>query len=257
MTAAVTQPAYAVLKAFEILALFRDAIYLTPSDCALRLGMPRTTAHRMLVTLRHAEMLDVTSDGRYSMSMSMFELGSWTPLARKLNEVATSHLLLLRDMTGLVVHLAVRDRSSVVYLQKAHRGRASIPTNVGARGALHATGVGKALLAAMPDADARALFEQTQQSFTQHTHRTWESLAADLDTIRSTGYSFDLEERALGVCCLATSVRDGEGKALAAISIAAPADRYRDTLKDFRVPLSRTAVEIARDLTRRRFNVAS
>lgn len=257
LATAVTQPANAVLKAFEVLELFRDSSYVTPSECTSRLGMPRTTAHRMLVTLRHAGMLEVTPDGRYSMAMSMFELGSWTPLVRRLNDVATGHLQLLRDRTGMIVHLAVRDGMSIVYLQNAHRGVVRLPSGVGSRGPMHATGLGKALLAAMPEAEAQAVVGQTVKSFTPRTHRSWESLADSLETTRATGFAYDIEERRMGVCCLATAVRNGQGEAIAAISIAAPADRFRDRMRDFRAPLATTATAVARDLVRRRLNVAS
>lgn len=252
-----TQPSNAVLKAFEILELFRDQPYLTPSECAAQLNMPRTTAHRMLVTLRHAGMLEATPDGRYSMAMQMFELGSWAPQVKRLNDVATRHLLLLREMTGLVVHLAVRDRNSLLYLMKAHRTVDGLPTGIGRRGPLHATGLGKALLAAMPEEEARAIFEQTGRPFTPYTHRTWESLSASLAEIRRTGFSYDIEERKLGVCCLATAIRDAEGTAIAALSVVGPTHPYKDKLADFRAPLARAASAIARDFVRRPADVAS
>lgn len=252
-----TQPSNAVLKAFEILELFRDHPHLTPSECATRLNMPRTTAHRMLVTLKIAGMLEATADGRYSMAMQMFELGSWAPQVKRLNDVATRHLLLLREMTGLVVHLAVRDRNSILYLMKAHRTLDGLPTGIGRRGPLHATGLGKALLAAMPEEEARTIFEQTRRSFTPYTHQSWDTLSECLAETRRTGFSFDLEERKLGVCCLATTIKDGEGTPIAALSVVGPAKTYRDKLADFRAPLARAASAIARDFVRRPTDLAS
>ena len=97
-------------------------------------------------------------EGRYSAGTALWELGERAPVVRSLREAADPELIGLYDRTGENAHLAVLVESEVLYVSRASGARA-IPTlaRVGVRHPLHATGVGRAILAALPDAAAAPL----------------------------------------------------------------------------------------------------
>jgi IclR family acetate operon transcriptional repressor len=97
---------------------------------------------------------------------------------------------------------------------------------LGARAPLHASGVGKAMLAAMDERGvASALGRQGLEQFTPHTLTSREALAAELARTRARGYAIDDEEHALGMRCVAATVFDENGEAWAALSLAGPTTR--------------------------------
>jgi DNA-binding IclR family transcriptional regulator len=90
----------------------------------------------------------------------------------------------------------------------------------------YCTGLGKALLAYLPEADVTAW--AATQRFTPHTPTTITTvsrLLEELRAIRARGYAVDEQERELGVRCIAAPVRNQHGEVVAAISVAGPAAR--------------------------------
>jgi DNA-binding IclR family transcriptional regulator len=116
-----------------------------------RTGLPKGTRHRVAGELVHAGLLDRTPDGLFHLSGQLFQLGMRASIERRLLEVATPLLEDLSERTHVTVHLGLREGTQVVYVAKigGHR-QAESPSRLGGRMPLHATAIGKALLAHAP-----------------------------------------------------------------------------------------------------------
>ena len=116
----------------------------------------------------------------------------------------------------------------------------------GARSPMHASGIGKALLAAMPRAEAeRRLQKVGLAEFTAKTLSSPRALFADLETTRARGWALDDEERNLGMRCVASAIFNAHGEAVAGISISGPAARLQlDAVGEFGPVVRRAAAEV-------------
>lgn len=238
----VTPSASTVLKAFDVLALFAERQMVGASEAAELLNCPRASAHRMLVTLKTAGVLEMTDPGQYQLSMRLFELGSFAPLRERLHEAAIRSLLRLTAYTRLPVQLAVREDCEVLYLERLGYRENNL-TSPGRRGPLHATGVGKVLLANAPKQFRNAFFERSLQAYTEHTVIDPARLQGELERVRHRDLAHGRQERYSGFFSLARPIRDRQGDVIASISVVAP-EVVKDRLCDLEVPLLQASKEI-------------
>lgn len=243
-----TAPSTTVLKAFQVLELFAERSLLGAGDAARLLGAPRASAHRLLVTLKAAGVLESTDHGQYRLGLRLFELGSFAPLRQRLHDESMLPLEQLVAQVRLPVHLGVRDGTDVLYLEKVHHREADVPARVGQRGPLHATALGKVLLASAPEEILQRVIGAPLPRFTPRTITTPAQLHRDLAEIRSTGVAYEREESRAGLVAVGTRIRNHTGKAIAAIAIPAPACHYGAKLHVLERPLLRAAAEIERRL---------
>ena len=211
--ATVTSRILALLGAFD--DHHRD---LSLTDLARRSGIPAPTAHRLAGELVSGGALERPSDGRYRVGPLLWEIGLLAQSRNRLREVAEPFLHDVYAATMATVHLAVRDGEQVLYLHTV-RGRASVPivSSVGSRLPLHATGVGKVLLAHAP-VDVRERVFAGLTRVTPHTITHPPLLASQLERIRRDGVATTAEEMTLGACSLAVPVtRPSDGSVVAAI----------------------------------------
>lgn len=200
--ATVTSRVLAILAAFD--GRHRA---LTLTEIASRAGLPRPTAHRLIAELTRWGALRRDDDGTYTIGRRLWDLGLLAPVQTDLREVAAPFLHDLYGATLATVHLAVRDGTRALYVETV-RGNASVPivSTVGSRLPLHATGVGKALLAHAPEVVRRQVLGAPLQRFTAHTITQPARLERQLDRARHDGYATTVEEMTLGACSLAIPV---------------------------------------------------
>ena len=143
---------------------------------------------------------------RYSVGRRLWALGLLAPVQTGLRETASPFLQDLHAATRATVHLAVRDGTEVLYVDRLSGSR-SVPvvSRVGSRLPLHATGVGKVLLAAAPravqDEALRDLRRVTRYTITQPGR-----LRDQLRRVRAAGYATTAEEMSLGACSIAVPI---------------------------------------------------
>lgn len=210
----VTSRALAILGAFD--AQHRA---LTLTEIAGRAGLPRPTAHRLIAELTQWGALQRDADRAYTIGRRLWDLGLLAPVQTDLREVAAPFLHDLYGATHATAHLAVRDGTRALYVETV-RGNASVPivSTVGSRLPLHATGVGKALLAHAPEEVRRRVLSAPLQRFTPHTVTQPARLERQLDRALQDGFATTVEEMTLGACSLAIPVRVAE-QTVAAVGI--------------------------------------
>lgn len=219
----------AVRKALVILCSFTPtAPTLSVSDISRRLKVPKSTAHNLLRTLKSLGFVaQDTATKRYRLGHKVFELGELFPRNAQLVSDAMPRLRRLADQTKETVKFGIMSDAEVLVVA-AIESSFMLHTrgDEGRRAPLHCTGLGKALLAALPDAEVREIAAQGGlRPFTPRTMTTLRRLEEELGQIRTDGCAFDWEEHEQGVRCVAASIKDPYGRPKAAISVSGPASR--------------------------------
>ncbi len=227
MAGGARQPGRSVTsRALAVLAAF-DAAHptLTLTQIARRTELPPPTAHRLVAELEAWQALARRADGSYEIGRRLWQLGLLAPLHHELREVASPFMHDVHAATGDVVHLAVREGVLALYVESViGSGSVSVISRAGSRLPLHATGVGKVLLATAPqDVVEQVLAGLTR--ITRHTITEPGRLARDLAETRRRGYSRTVEEMTLGACSVAVPVRQEGGEVVAALGIVASSGR--------------------------------
>jgi DNA-binding IclR family transcriptional regulator len=215
------------------------------SALATRLGLAKSTVHRLATTLVEYDILEQNREsGKYRLGLALFELG--TLVRRKMDAAsgAQEQIHALADATGETVQLAILDHLSVLYIRvRESRQAVRMSQGLGSRAPAHCTSVGKALLAFQPPDVVQQVIDNGLKQFTEHTITDAEALRAELATIRQKGYAIDDEEFEVGLRCIAAPIRDHSGHVTAAISVAAPVQRMSKKNVQVTVPSVLSAAE--------------
>lgn len=221
-------------RALSLLDTFTpDAAELSVRELAVRSGVPRSTTHRLVAELLEWGALERGEKG-VRLGVKLFELGTMAPTQQTLREAASPFLHTLSEVTKLTANLAIRESDSIVYVEKIGSRTLKVPhSRLGGRGVLHATGLGKAILAG--SADAAEYARGPLAAVTPKTIVDGPALLAELATVRRTGVAFDVEESLLGLFCVAAPIRSGRGLVIAAVSVTgatalAQAERFSSTV---------------------------
>jgi DNA-binding IclR family transcriptional regulator len=214
-----------------------------------RTGLPKATLHRLTAELVEARLLD-RIDGRFHLSGHLFTLGMRASVERGLLEVATPFLEDLYERTHETVHLGLREGAEVVYVAKVggHR-QARAPSRLGGRMPLHATAIGKALLAFAPEGVRAEVLAAPMARLAPRTVTSPLLLGRQLDEVAESGVAFEAEESAVGLVCVGAPILDGDELAVAAVSVAGLAGRFQP--QQHAASVKAAATGIAATLARR------
>jgi IclR family acetate operon transcriptional repressor len=243
--------ARALGRALEVLGLVATGELTGARDLALRLGLPRSTAHRMLAELLALRL--VQRDGRRLLiGPRIAELAGGAVGYQRLVQVARPAMIRLRDRVRETVALHALQGGRRVLLHQAesvHEHR-WVYTNPGQPMPLHAGAASKMLLAMLPEAEAAALVGRTGlAAFTPDTPRDPARLGRDLARIRRDRCATSLGEVTPGIASIAVPVETGDSAVRAALSVTGPMLRLTAAvLEDVRPLLRATAVRIGRQL---------
>jgi len=204
--AAATRPSVTT-RVLALLAAFDERTpRLTLSELARAAGLPPSTAHRLLAELTAWGALQRDPEGGYCVGQRLWRLGTLAPVQRELRDIALPAMQDLYEATHENVHIAVRDGLTALYVERIW-GRTSVPLVSGAGRPLplHATGVGKVLLA-WADADVREACLARLTPVTRYTVTERGRLLRELAGVRRLGYARTAEEMTLGTCSIAVPV---------------------------------------------------
>ncbi|WP_421076921.1 IclR family transcriptional regulator [Microbacterium sp. IO18] len=204
------------------------------SAIARELELPRSTVYHLLSTLAaHGFVLHLQEERRWGLGTSAFELaGGYTrqqPLARRGAPLVAA----LSDRLGESAHLAVMSGGDVLYIveERAPR-RPALVTDVGVRLPAHLTASGRAMLAALPREQVRALYPDTS-AFPDRTGQgpeTPRELRELLREVRARGYATEDGEVAVGLRSVGAAVLDASGWPVAAVAVTWGIEELDETL---------------------------
>jgi DNA-binding IclR family transcriptional regulator len=194
-----------------------------------RLGLAKSTVHRLASTLLEAGMLEQNKEtGKYRLGLSVFELGSLVRRKMDISVEAKPWLMSLREQAGETVDLSILGAGGVVCVnflesQKANR----ISSGIGLRKPVHCTAEGKVLIAFQPESVIERIIKGGLERRTPRTITDPVALREELAAIRARGYATDTEEYELGVSSIAAPIRDDSGHSVAAVGVTAPSQRLQ------------------------------
>jgi IclR family KDG regulon transcriptional repressor len=205
------------------------------TDLGAAIDLNKGAVFRILSTLKKLDYIEQNpANEKYRLSLKLFEIGS--EVVTRLNEVREAHTVMeeLARETLETVHLATLRDGSVVYLDKIDSKHVlRIFSRIGNRAPCYCTGLGKALLAWLPEEEtSRIIRKQKMIKFTGNTIISIKDLKKELKTIREQGYAEDNQEHELGIRCVAVPIRNRTGKVVAASSITWPEIRGSDEIRE-------------------------
>lgn len=220
-------------------------------------AFPKATLYRFLQTLVNQGMLSYDVEQQtYALGMRLVRLAHRAWRQSSLAPIARCHLDQLSADVGETVHLAQLDCSQVLYVDKRNASQpVEMYSQAGKIGPAFCTGVGKAMLAFLSDAELeKAIAQQSFHRFTSTTLDSEEKLRAELEAIKKRGYAFDRQEHEPEIICIAMPILTDGGRILGAVSVTAPTSRRSlDELETLAPKLSNVAGQIAADAQAWRF----
>lgn len=221
----VTAKVLALLDAFT-----PRAPELTLSDMARRADVSLPTAHRRAAELLEWGALERSPDGRYRIGLRLWELASLAPRGPGLREAAKPFLEDLYEITRENVQLAVREGAEIVFVERIS-GHHAVPVRhrVGERFALHATGVGLALLAHAPVEVQEDLLDSPLDRYSPRTITDPAALREKLAAIRRNGFAISDGQVTVEALSVAAPVSGPDGSVIAAVALVVPADGAQPT----------------------------
>jgi len=210
----------AIAKAVAVLEAL--AGHRRVSQVARATGLPVSTVHRILQEFVALGWVREGEEHEYLLGPAMLRLAGRAGDDSDLARAARPALRALCDQSGYTVHFGVRQGDEAVYVDKLDgRGAYGMRSRIGATFPLHSTAIGKAILAALPDHEVRAVIGRTGlPPRTSRTIATLSSLIAHLATVRVRGWSFDDEENVARIRCVGAVVVDHRNVPVGAVSVS-------------------------------------
>lgn len=225
--------AHRVLAVLSHLA--RQAGPVSAAAVARDLGLPRSTTYELLTTLADAGyVVHLADERRYGLGVAAYELGTGYTRQAPLQRLARIPLAALVDRTGFTAHLAVMHGREVIYvIEERAAGRPPLVTDVGVRLPAHLTASGRAMLAALPRAQVRALFPDADAFVARHDAgpRTYSALRRLLVDARRLGHAVEDGEVTPGFASVAVAVLDHSAHPVASVAATFPLAEARPDLR--------------------------
>lgn len=224
-------------------------------ELSVALGMPKATLFRYMVTLEgRGYVRKGPDDDNYTLGFKVLELGSNILANLTLHELALPYMKELQVQFHETVNLGVLDGCEIVYIEILESTRTfKMSSRVGGRDLPHATSLGKAMLAFLPQEEVeRIALASNLPKRTANTITCLPQLKHELETIRQRGYAIDEGENEEGARCVGAPIFDRRGNVVAALSIAGPAFRSPATgIEDMGTALMSAALQISQGLGHR------
>lgn len=223
MSASKESPSVAVERALAMLEAVSQAPEgLSNAEISRQLKIPKSSASYILRTLEKKGYLNREGQGRYRVGLKVLSLSRGALSGIDVREVAFPIMRRLMERTHLTCHLAILDGPDAVYVEKVEpEGFIKMDTWVGRRMSVHATSVGKSLVAYIPQQRLEKIVAaQGMQKRTPKTITTLPRLLKDLEKVRAQGYALDDEENNPGARCLGAPIFNQSGGVEAAIGLS-------------------------------------
>jgi IclR family transcriptional regulator, KDG regulon repressor len=248
----VVAPLTSVTNALRVLKAF-DAHHREwgVSDLARHLKISKSSVHRLLATMTEERMLEQNREtGKYHLGLAVFDLAGAISTRYDLHEAVLGPMSELRQRSGETVQVAVLDGRQVVYIERLDSPNTlRMFLEIGRRNHAHSTATGKVLLAHMPAYDLEKLLKNWEMPrLTPHTITDAATLRRHLVEVRLRGWAENWHESEVGVVSIGAPIHARDGKVVAALSIAGPADRMEPYKREFAMATVETATKASKRL---------
>ena len=240
-----------ILRALDILEMFsRAEPRLSITEISRRLGVAKNTTHSLLDSLVTRGYIERTENRRYALGTAFITLTQSVRINVELRDQAAPLLRNLADAVHESVYLAALEGDCAVYIYAIESPRRLLArTAVGNRAHLHATALGKAMLAHLPEDELEAIVARTGlPAYTEATVTDMDALMADLEQTRKRGYAVDAGGYEHGSYCVAAPIFDARGRVIAACSVSA---RDPTLVEDQLAVIGPQASDTAQEISRR------
>lgn len=214
---------------------------------ALKTGYNKSTTYRLLSTLVSLQVIQQNENEKYSLGSKLFELGNRVSLYQSLINATK---IPIRDIAiniqETVLYGVLKD-NQVFYINKSESIQGlKISTSVGSYQPLHATAIGKVLLAFSSENKKHQIINNLQlSSFTPNTITHKKTLLLELEKTQQQGYALDLEEFEIGLICVAIPIFNKNNKLIGSISASGPSSRFKlENVKNYITILKNGAQKI-------------
>ena len=216
-----------VERAMSILELLsRSQKPLSVTEISEAVGLKRTTVYGLINTLIKLEYVTASDiNNRFEITGKMYRISYSYPNRLPVVRYARSYMMDLSERFDSVVHLGVLNQSNDVMLVCAQFPKNVQNARSGNLFPLHATGIGKTLLAFLPKEQSEQIIETLDlQPFTDSTITDADELRKELDLVREQGYARDVNEYIESSSCVAFPIYDAEDNVIAALSVTNSTD---------------------------------
>jgi len=217
------------LALLTILSSGRTEAEFGVTELSKMLGVGKSSVHRLLTSLQKYDFVEKNPrTEKYHLGWGVFAMASQVPKVRVLQRAARDVLEELCLASKETVNLAILEHTDVVTIDKVEPNsilKMDIP--IGLREPAYATALGKAILSDLdPEAVRRRFQDATLQKLTPQTVTDVDELISLLRRVGKRGYAIDNQEYSVDIRCVGAPIRGSSGRAIAAVSVTGPAQRF-------------------------------
>ena len=192
-------------------------------------GLPKTTVHRLLKSLRDIDFIvQDSSRDLYRLGDRIINLSGIVLSDLDLPRHSRMPAIKLMNQSGEAVHVCVFDGQNVISIDRHEMGKNNNEIVKIESEPPYCTGTGKAILACLSDKHIRDLIGQSREKYTSKTITNLDHIIEELDLIRSRGFAIDNEERKYGIKCVSVAIYH-KNKVIGAISVTGPKERFSES----------------------------
>ncbi|MGG0410286.1 IclR family transcriptional regulator [Peribacillus simplex] len=220
------------VRSMDILKLFLTHTKLSFNEIVHFSGIPKTSVHRMVMSLEEMGLLQKESDGKYSLGLLFLHFGHLVAERFDIRQVALPTMQKLHDEVGEAVNLIVQDGKEAIYIEKLDtKQRVRLNTAIGRRTPLYAGACSRVILAFQPHDEREQYLEQIElKSIASGTITDKERLRILLEESQKMGYTVSHSELENYISAVAAPIFNDKGYIIAGISVAGLEVNYQKEL---------------------------
>ncbi|MGN0348655.1 MAG: IclR family transcriptional regulator [Roseburia sp.] len=246
-------PVQSAERIFQVMEMLADKGEMGLMELSLALDLHKSTVHRLLTSLvymGYARQDEATQ--KYMLSGKLIYMAGKILERMDILQLAKPYLKRLSEISGEAVHLVQREGSDILYIDKieAKIGTIRMVSHVGMVRPMYCSGVGKAIMATLPEEEIRAIWSASRiEKRTDKTITDYNEMMKALEEVRRDGYALDDEENEEGVRCIAAALFTCHKEAQYAFSISGPSSRMtRERLGELTAAVKKTQDELSQKL---------
>lgn len=222
-------------RALMILTCFKlTKPELTLIEICEMTGLPKPTVFRLLSSLEAAQFIERASDQeKYRIGIRLFELGNVYLSNLSIERIVYPYMQKITQKHNMACNLAILDNGQVVYIASTNSaGPLQYVSIIGYRHYVHCSALGKALVIDLPDDEIKAILSQWgMPTLSPKSITDPKTFLENIKVARENHFTIDDQEGAIGIYCMAVSIRNRSGRVLAAFSISGPSPQFTEKIK--------------------------